>query len=159
MSNGRINLWDKVQRGKAMFTEAWESAEQDVKDIKGQSQEKEMETYIKELYAPKLFGIMQNDVTAWWSQMNHNTGYSFYREQKLSGIFMRNNFANFCTVSTTVLIIHKSGLSYFEELRYQHADAWLWRLTGSLGLWRVPFYTDTDSKNIFKIKSLFSQEK
>jgi len=55
-----------------------------------------------------------------WTTLQKTDGWRAF-EKLVSGTFVRNTVFNFATVSTQVLIIHKSGLAYATEHSYDHS--------------------------------------
>ena len=64
-------------------------------------------------YAKDLLSMMKNDTKAAWARVQGGTGYGKWWEYMNSSIFAGNNMANFCTVSTSLLIVHRKGKAFF----------------------------------------------
>jgi hypothetical protein len=62
-----------------------------------------------------LLLLMKNDTKSAWGRVQSGTGYPKYWEFMNSSIFATNNLANFSTVSSTILVVHKSGETSFLE--------------------------------------------
>ena len=113
-SNGNFNKWEKVKVGKQVFLQKYEQAEKDVKEV-GTDQAK-LEQFMTE-FSDELHTMMLNDRFNDFSDVE--SGYPWHFEKHGSSIFARNTF-NFATVSTQVLVIHKSGLAMISESIYRH---------------------------------------
>ncbi len=55
--------------------------------------------------AESLFGLLQNNQKSRWSDKQRTEAPQLW-EFANSSIFVNNNLANFCTVSSTVLTVH-----------------------------------------------------
>ena len=78
-----------------------------------------------EQYSEDLHSMMIRDEQEMWSLTQRTDGWKF-REKMLSSRFVRNNYANFATVSTQILIVHRTGECLVTEHSYQHSQE-LWR--------------------------------
>ena len=148
MTNGSLDQWDKTIRGKAMFEDIIEEAEKEVSSIS----DDEIESFLKNKLSKELFSMMKNDTKSTWAMTQTGTGYPKYWEFANSSIFVRNNLANFCTVSTSILIMHKSGKAYFQEQRYQHQSNICSKLFSTLNCIRPTRTVDTDEMYSFNLK-------
>ena len=108
MSNGSLDEWDKVERGKPIFEQHFNEAHNSYSYL---TTSKEIDRCLGS-YSKDLFSLMRNEVKNFW-RLPRGTGYRRYWEYMNSSIFVRNNFANICTVSTTTLIVHKSGRTWY----------------------------------------------
>jgi|LauGreDrversion4_2_1035121.scaffolds.fasta_scaffold1114699_1 hypothetical protein len=62
MTNGSIDQWDKTLRGKAIFKDIIELAEDEVLNI----QKNEIERYFEKNLSKELFSLMKNDIKSTW---------------------------------------------------------------------------------------------
>ena len=114
-SNGNLNKWEKVKFGRVDFLEKYIIAEKIAKGVG--NDEVKLEESMAE-YAGGLHKLMLNDRLNDYSDVE--SGYPWHFEKQASSIFARNCASNFATVSTQVLIIHKTGLAYISENTYTH---------------------------------------
>jgi uncharacterized protein with NRDE domain len=94
---------------------------------------------------------MKNDTKSTWALTQGGTGYPKYWEFANSSIFVRNNVANFCTVSTTVLVIDQNGNAFFREQRYRHSNNFFTKLFSSCNCLRPKYEIETDVKENFTV--------
>jgi len=108
----------------------------------------------EEVWSRELAGRLVREVMQRDEQMREmpETGLPAWREKHLSPIFVRNYIADFATLSTTVLIVHKSGKAYFKEISYRHNRGLLEKLGGTLGCYSVPYATASEKEFDFVIK-------
>ncbi len=109
LSNGGIDQWDKVIRGTESVSNIIQEAENDV------VQQSEIPKYLEEGLSNEILIAMKDDNKSSWALTQEGTGYPKYWEFTNSSVFVRNNLANFCTISTTLLIVHKTGECFFRE--------------------------------------------
>ena len=170
-SNGGFDEWDKVSRGKDLFKEVLKQAEIELKNLitdnlksKSFSNEPSNEVYkvtvdefMKQM-SKELLAMMKNNIKSAWGLVQQNTGYPKYWEYMNSSIFAGNNLANFCTVSTTVLIVHKSGHATFHEQRYRHNSTFFSRLGGTINFCRPRYEVDTEVIVSFDSEAIVHQK-
>ena len=142
MSNGSLDQWDKVQRGKEAFSEVLQGAQASCPDT-------DVGNFIEGNLARELFSIMRDDNKSTWTNTQRGTGYPQIWEYMNSSIFIRNKVGNFCTVSTTVLAVHKSGSSFYQEQRYHHNNSICLKFLSSLSCIRLAFTVESDVKEHF----------
>jgi hypothetical protein len=79
------------------------------------------------------------------------TDESAFLERSISGIFVTKQLNNFATVSTTTLVVHKSGNCIVEEYAYTHRNKCLLFLFGNC--MRRPFEIAREVRSFsFKIQ-------
>ncbi len=69
---------------------------------------------MSDVIAKEMMTVMRDATKSTWNN-TQSTGFPKYWEYINSSIFIPNNLANFCTVSTSLIIIHKSGQIFFQE--------------------------------------------
>ena len=131
-----------------MFEDILDEAEKEVLNIS----DDEIDRFLEKKLSKELFTLMKNDTKSTWAMTQTGTGYPKYWEFANSSIFVRNNLANFCTVSTSILILHKSGKAFFEEQRYLHQSNICSKLFSTLNCIRPTRTTDTDEIFNFDLK-------
>ena len=124
MSNGNVDEWSKVFRGRYEFFKLYIKKQNEAADLKLDQDSTKLKEFMEE-YTEDLFSLMQNDQQETWSLVQR-TDYPIFLEKIYSGRFVRNNFNNFATVSTQVLLIHKSGQCLISEQQYEHRQE-MWR--------------------------------
>ena len=70
-----------------------------------------------EEYSEELHTLMINDEQEAWSLVQQTDGWTA-AEKMMSARFVRNSLANFATVSTQILMIHRSGECLVTEHSY-----------------------------------------
>ena len=76
-----------------------------------------------------ILRLMQNE-TLQTGKNVQKTDENYYLEKAISGVFVTQQPTYFATVSTTIMIVHKSGLCLLEEYTYRHTATWLSYLFG-----------------------------
>ena len=109
LSNGGIDQWDKVVRGTESISNIIKEAENEL------VQSSEIPKYLEEGLSKEILIAMKDDNKSSWALTQNGTGYPKYWEFTNSSVFVRNNLANFCTISTSLLIVHKTGECFFRE--------------------------------------------
>jgi hypothetical protein len=109
LSNGGIDQWDKVVRGTESISNIIKEAENEL------VQPSEIPKYLDEGLSKEILIAMKDDNKSSWALTQNGTGYPKYWEFTNSSVFIRNNLANFCTISTSLLIVHKTGECFFRE--------------------------------------------
>ena len=110
LSNGHINQWDKVLRGKATFArilncKAHEMQKNNDRKLPARLQMNRVTQDLQQM--------MKDDTRSKWCRVQGGTGKTKYWEWLNSSLFSRNNIYNFSTLSTTSLVIHRSGQAMF----------------------------------------------
>ncbi|CDW75329.1 UNKNOWN [Stylonychia lemnae] len=151
LSNGGLDQWDKVIRGKQLFEEISEQAE--IELVRSQDNDKQEIIQEKmQILSKDLIQLMKNDTKSHWGSVQSGTGYPKIWEFINSSIFACNNLANFCTVSTSIFILHKSNQACFLEQRYRHNSAFLSKLGSSLNICRPRYDVATEVYEVFESK-------
>lgn len=132
LSNGAINQWNKVYLGRSNFEKEVQFAEQEVK-FAGPN---EVPKFMK-AFSNALLTVMLNEKR----QKGNNvqlTDEPFVVESALSSIFVNNFVNNHATVSTTILIVHKSGQCRIDEYSYSHRNQYLmWFFSKCVKRWWI----------------------
>ena len=116
ISNGNINEWPKVRRGTYDFFKLHLKKEQvaEVQDLA--ADKKKLQSFMEE-YSEELHTLMINDEQEAWSLVQRTDGWTA-AEKMMSARFVRNSLNNFATVSTQILMIHRSGECLVTEHSY-----------------------------------------
>ena len=109
-TNGHIEQWDKVCRGKGLFNKT-------LKDFEDSDS-------LKEIAKEFISKVMEDQEVTRYSLLPR-TGFNSYFEWKVSSIFVPNNIFNFCTVSSTAIVVDKHGKGVFFERTYTHRSNYL----------------------------------
>ena len=141
LSNGTLDEWDKVERGKDLFQGIMEKAEEEITQFTDPS-----EYLVNALGSTLMTDLLMNDQKASWSRIQTGSGYPKIWEFLNSSIFVRNTLANFCTVSSTVFCLHKSGKAIFHEQRYRHSNNKCMQLLSSLNMKTADYAITTEVK-------------
>lgn len=115
LSNGNLNEWWKVLHGRKRFIEEYITAEQ--KAVKIKNNPGELDNLMSQFGEWIHQEVLLNDERVWLSELQR-TDEGLYHEYLISSTFVRNQMKNYATVSSTVLIIHKSGRAYMQEHSY-----------------------------------------
>jgi len=99
-------------------------AEREVLDI-DETNKQTLERFMDH-FAQRLFAVMQNEAMQPWGLVQQ-TEFTRLAEWHQSGIFKRHSLQSGATVSTQVLIIHKSGNTLVSETMYEHGTNWFRR--------------------------------
>ena len=104
-------------------------------------------------FALRIQKVMLNDRTQPWALVQQ-TDYPKCCEWHQSSIFKRNSLFNDATVSTKILLIHKSGQAFISEHTYEHEMGWLRRFAStvfSCGLKGPEFRVKNHVKYFFEV--------
>ena len=118
MSNGNVNEWAKVRRGAYDFFKLHLKKENLAEDQDLAADKQKLHSFMEE-YSEELHTMMSNEEQETWSLVQRTDGWTA-AEKLMSSRFVRNNYANFATVSTQILLIHRSGECLVTEHSYQH---------------------------------------
>eukprot|EP00355_Strombidium_rassoulzadegani_P004158 CAMPEP_0168620490 /NCGR_PEP_ID=MMETSP0449_2-20121227/7164_1 /TAXON_ID=1082188 /ORGANISM="Strombidium rassoulzadegani, Strain ras09" /LENGTH=122 /DNA_ID=CAMNT_0008661497 /DNA_START=432 /DNA_END=797 /DNA_ORIENTATION=+ len=113
MSNGDLNQWDKVERGKRLMGEVLEQFD----DKEGE----EWEARKLEALSQQIIGkVMQNDEKTRDESRLQKTGYPAHFESLVSSIFLRDNVYRDCCESTICLLVDHNNNVLMKQVRYDH---------------------------------------
>ena len=132
MSNGSLNKWDKVKRGREAFKDLISLGDEEIKTCTDENDKYQIMVKLSQ----ELFGMLRNDQKSRWAAVQGGTGYPKLWEFLNSSVFVQNNLGNFCTVSSSTLIVNKDGHALFEEQRYRQDSRFFPKLFGSLNCCR-----------------------
>jgi len=120
LSNGRVDDWSKVIRGRYEFFKLFCKKEKQFHELKidAKNDVSNLRRFMED-YSEELHSLMIDDRIEPYYNVQRTDGY-WLAERLLSGRFCRNNPYNFATVSTQILLIHKSGECLVTEHSYRH---------------------------------------
>lgn len=126
LSNGKLNEWTKVLNGRDQFQTHLKQLEKAADEVPSEELPKLMQAYSQVIQERVM-----SDTTLQSGKNVQRTDTSYSLEKALSGVFCTNQWNNFATVSTTVLMVHSSGTCSVSEFSYTHRHRYLTYLLGT----------------------------